>query len=173
MSARGLACLGLLLATLAADAATNETDLPQLSLTLIPPSPVTDQITLDIRGAVRNLKAQSRSFTVAVYLDEESPATRLHEEQCEVAPGNARGIAFRWPARGQAGHHRLLLTARSGGRALRAEQAIEILPSKVRSTGRLGGAWVDLYHHDEAEGKPFNDELAPVYELFQACFGVS
>jgi len=176
-SAQGFVRLVLLLAALAADAATNKADFPQLALTLIPPSPVTDQITLDIRGAVRNLGAQSRSFTVAVYLDEEKPTARLHEEQLVVAPGDARGIAFRWPARGQAGRHRLLLAARSAGQAFRNEQPLEILASKVRSTRRLGGAWVDLYHHDEAEGKPFNEELgrmtgAQWRELVQAMHSV-
>jgi len=174
---RGCVGLALLVAALAADAATSSPKLSQVSLTLIPPSPVTEQITVDIRGAVRNSEGKSRSFTVAVYLDEEKPAARLHVEELEVAPGSARGIAFRWPARGQAGRHRVLLVARSGRQTLHAEQPLEILSSAVRSTRRLGGAWVDIYHHDEAEGTPFNAELgrmtgAQWRELVQAMHAV-
>ena len=53
----------------------------------------------------------------------------------------------------------MLLVTRSGGKTMRIERPIEIIASDVRSTRRLGGAWVDLYHHSEDEGKPFNAEL--------------
>jgi len=133
---------------------------PGISLTLIPPSPVTDQIELDIRGSVRNDADAARTFEVALYLDEEKPERRLHQAALTIDPQSAAGLAFRWPAQGHAGRHRVVMTARSGDVTLRTERPIEILPSDVRSTRRLGGAWVDLYHHDEQEGRPFNAELA-------------
>jgi hypothetical protein len=132
----------------------------KVSLTLIPPSPVTDQITLDIRAAARNPGDTAQTVEMAVYLDKEQPATLLHREQVPVAAHSAKGIAFRWATKGLMGKHRVLLIARSGGKTFRARQPLEILPSDVRSTRRLAGAWVDLYHHDEAEGRPFNAELA-------------
>ena len=132
---------------------------PRVSLTLIPPSPVTDQISLDIRGAVRNAKKSAKSYQVRVYLDHESKAALLHEEELEVAAGSVRGFRFQWLASGHAGRHRLVLVAKSGWTTLRAEQPIEIIPSTLRSTRRLGGAWVDLYHFSEREGKLFNPEL--------------
>lgn len=138
---------------------------PRIALTLIPPSPVTDQISVDVRTALRNPDAQSRSFATAVYLDEETSAALVHEETLLVEPGGARGSKFRWPASGHAGQHRLLLVARSGEVTIRAEQPLEVLSSTIRSTRRLGGAWVDLYHHDEAEGKPFNAELAQMSDV--------
>lgn len=133
---------------------------PPISLTLIPPSPVTEQITLDIRAAVRNDEETARQFTVAFYLDEEKPGQRLHQETLDVAPKTPAGIKFRWPAKGHAGQHRVLLVAQSGETTHRFERPLEIIASDARSTRRLGGAWVDLYHHDPAEGKPFDAELA-------------
>ena len=53
---------------------------PVVSLTLIPPSPVTDQITLDVRAAVWNDGPTTRQFAVAVYLDDENPGNRLHQQ---------------------------------------------------------------------------------------------
>ena len=47
---------------------------PVARLALIPPSPVTDKIMLDIRGAVENTGKRSRPFTLALYLDGESPS---------------------------------------------------------------------------------------------------
>ena len=130
-----------------------------ISLTLIPPSPVTDRIELDIRGSVRNDVDVARTLEVVLYLDEEKPQQRLHQAALTIDPQSAAGFGFRWPTQGHAGRHRIIMTARSGDVTLRMERRIEIIPSDVRSTRRLGGAWVDLYHHDEQEGRPFNAEL--------------
>ena len=131
-----------------------------ISLTLIPPSPVTDRIGLDIRGSVRNDVGTARTFEVVLYLDEEKSEQRLHRAAFTIDPQSAACLGFRWPTQGHAGRHRVIMTARSGDMTLRRERRIEIIPSDVRSTRRLGGAWVDLYHHDEQEGRPFNAELA-------------
>ena len=169
-SANRLLCLcGLTLtttATLPILAALPQTDTshlatcgPPISLTLIPPSPITDQIALDVRGALRNRGASLKAWKVCLYLDQEKPDNLLHAEELAAAPRSARGFRFNWPARGQAGKHRLILIARSGWKSLRAEQPVEILPSASRSTRRLGGAWVDIYHFSEQEGSLFNPEL--------------
>jgi hypothetical protein len=134
------------------------------SLTLIPPSPVTDQITLDVRAAVWNDADTAQRLAVAVYLDEEQPRNRLHQETLEAAPKTPVAIKFPWPTRGHAGQHRVLLVAQAGERTLRFERSLEIIASKARSTRRLGGAWVDIYHHDPAEGKPFDEELGKMTE---------
>ncbi|MGE5296211.1 MAG: hypothetical protein ACM3VT_15425, partial [Solirubrobacterales bacterium] len=57
-----------------------------ISLTLIPPSPVTDRIELDIRGSVRNDVDAARTFEVALYLDEEKPEQRLHQAALTIDP---------------------------------------------------------------------------------------
>jgi hypothetical protein len=130
-----------------------------LSLTVIPPSPVTDQVTLDIRAAVWNRAQSPETVQVAVYLDREALETCLHRKSISIAVASAGGTKFLWATKGQTGRHKLLLVADSGGEQRRVEQSIEVVHSQIRSTRRLGGAWVDLYHHDPAEGKPFNEEL--------------
>ncbi|MEN6459007.1 MAG: DUF4434 domain-containing protein [Thermoguttaceae bacterium] len=137
---------------------------PAISLTLIPPSPVTNQIVFDIRGAVWNDSDAPRQFETRVYLDEETSAGLLHQETVEAKAHSPVGIQFRWATKDWAGKHRILLTAVSGARTLRFERPIEILASNVRSTRRLGGAWVDIRHFDEGEGYPFNAELAKMTE---------
>jgi hypothetical protein len=132
---------------------------PRISLTLIPPSPISDRISLDIRGAVRNTGAAFKACQVRIYLDKERPDHLLHEEQLMVAPRSAQGFRCNWPVRGHAGKHRVILVAQSAGKTLRAEEPIEILQAATRSTRRLGGAWVDIYHFSEKEGKLFNPEL--------------
>lgn len=129
---------------------------PSVNLTLIPPSPVTDQITLDIRGAVWNRTDTARKYDVTLSLD----GKKLHQETTEAAAQSPAGIQFRLPTKGLAGKHKVTLAARAGDRTLTMERPVEILASDARSTRRLGGAWVDICHHDPREGKPFDAELA-------------
>ncbi len=133
-------------------------------LTLIPPSPVTDQITLDVRAAVWNDSEVRKRFSVALYLDEVTPGQRLEEVSLEVGPHNPAVFRWRRPTHGLAGDHRFLLVARAGEETLRMGRLLKVMASDTRSTRRLGGAWVDLYHHDPAEGKPFDAELGKMSE---------
>ncbi|MBI2929339.1 MAG: DUF4434 domain-containing protein [Verrucomicrobia bacterium] len=132
---------------------------PDISLTLIPPSPVTDQITLDVRAALRNRGTNAKTFDAAIYLDEEAPANLLHRAQVEVKPGASLGLSFRFPTTGRTGSHRLRLVARSGAETLHCSRPLEIRPAQTRSTGRIDGAWAGLYHWSEQEGRLWNAEL--------------
>ncbi len=130
-----------------------------VSLTLIPPSPVTDKISLDIRGAVWNEGTAATSFELTVYLDEEDAANALHSESLLLEPGVCAGTKLRWPTEGHAGQHTLILVAKSEEKTYRTTQPVEILPSDIRSTRRIDGAWFEFYHWSEAEGKPWNEEI--------------
>ncbi len=132
---------------------------PEISLTLIPPSPVTDKVAVTICGAVWNRTNDPRAFDAAIYLNGEQPENLLHRVRIDSEPQSPGGFRFCWPAN-RVGRHQLILAVQSEGQTVRCERPLEVLPSDVRSTRRLGGAWVDLYHHDEGEGRPFNAELA-------------
>lgn len=133
--------------------------IPSVSLTLIPPSPVTEQITLELRGAVRNVSTNRCEAEFSFYLDKVAPENLLGRQKIEVSAETSGGTTIRVPAKGHAGDHRVVLTVRANSKVQRVEQPIKILAGSTRSTGRLGGAWVDIYHHDPAEGKPFNTDL--------------
>ena len=145
---------------MSASAQSGATPKPEISLTLIPPSPVTDQITLDIRGAVREQRADTtKEFEVAVYLDQETPGKHLHRESIEVAPKSAAGVRFRWPTKDQAGKRKILLVAISGAEIRRAVKPMEILRSDVRSTRRVDGAWCSFNLPEMSEGKLYDPDL--------------
>src|SRR5438552_12329817 len=57
---------------------------PAARLELIPPSPVTDKIVLDIRGAVENNGDSDQQYKLSLYLDRESGATLLHSEVVKI-----------------------------------------------------------------------------------------
>jgi hypothetical protein len=148
--------VSLLVQTLAAGASTPGAD---PLMTLIPPSPVTDRITLDVRCAVRNPGGVARKYDLSFHLDEESPGNLLHRENLEVSPGAAGGLRFPWNTKGRAGDHKIILTVRSGNETERTTRPLRILSSGVRSTSWIDGAWAGIYHWSEEEGLPWNKDL--------------
>ena len=127
---------------------------PAVSLTLVPPSPVTEQSAVDVRAAVRNGGDRTDAGEVAFYLDEEAPAKLLHRERVEVPARSARAVTFRWPAKGSVGRHRMILVANVGAQTMRAERPLEVLASDVRSPRRIDGAWIMFDVLDGAGGSP-------------------
>ena len=53
-------------------------------LELIPPSPVTNKVVLDIRGAVENDSNADQQYSLSLYLDQESPSALLHSKKVKV-----------------------------------------------------------------------------------------
>jgi len=129
------------------------------SLTLIPPSPVTDKIQLDVRAALYNHGPAARNYHVSFYLSEESDDALLHAQTVSVAPHACEGLRFTWPTAGHAGKHTVLLVARSDSQTLRTSRPLEILASTTRSTQRIDGAWFEFYHWSESEGRLWNSEI--------------
>ena len=126
----------------------------ELTLRLLPVSPVSRRVPIDVRYAFRG-------GTPA--------ALRLLLDGGEILRGepgtpNAAG----W----YSGCRKLDLRSCSGTVSLRlevldeedrllvcAEHSIEVLDRGTRSTGRIDGAWCGLYHWSEEEGRLWNAEL--------------
>lgn len=130
-----------------------------LGLTVIPPPPVSDMLQLDVRGAVYNQSQAAGSLDVAFYLDQVASDHQLHGGRLALPPRSAKAIRFRWSTAGIQGKHRILMVAQRGEKTWRTERPLTVLSTGRPSTGRLGGAWVDIFHHDPREGKPFNQSL--------------
>ena len=134
------------------------------SLTLIPPSPVSEKITISVRGAVQNQSDHRQTVETTVYLDYESDSTLLFQETVLVQPQSAKGINFRWPAKGYFGDHQILFINKTEGKIEKAIQPITILPSQTRSVNTIDGAWFGFYHWSEDEGRLWNDEIKKMSE---------
>src|SRR5579864_2376026 len=87
-------------------------------LELIPPSPISDKVEIDIRGAIQNDSAHQQQFTANLYLDQETPSDRISADQLTVPAHASRGVYARRSAAGLAGKHRVILvvTGRDGTR---------------------------------------------------------
>ena len=137
---------------------------PEVSLTLIPPSPVTDQIILDIRAGVRNDGKGMKNFKVLFYLDEEKKASLLKQFTISVDPQTAKAVKFRWPTKNKAGKHKIILVCKNGKNTLRSEKEMDIIASDIRSTKKVDGAWINFYHWSDEEGKHWNPDIKKMTE---------
>lgn len=132
---------------------------PEISLTLIPPSPVTDQITLDVRAGIWNHTDVEKSVMVTFYLDKEKTGTILHQQKITIAPKSSICVKFPWSTKNKAGTHKIILVTKSNNQTLRMERPMQIIASAIRSTKRVDGAWMGFYHWSDLEGKFWNPEI--------------
>ena len=128
-------------------------------LELIPPSPVTNKIVLDIRGAIENNSDADRDYSLSLYLDREAPSSLLQKQKVRVhAHGNA-GIYCRHSTEQWAGQHELILVATGTGGPVRAVRNLEVLASDIRSTRTIDGAWLGIAHWSDEEGRYWNSTI--------------
>jgi len=151
----------VLLGTVSAPASGQQ---PAARLELIPPSPVTDKIVLDIRGAVENNANSERRYTLSLYLERESRTALLHSEKVKIAAHSNVGIYYRHSTESWTGQHRIILVAASGSEKVRATRDVEVLSSKVRSTRTIDGAWVGIAHWSDEEGRHWNSTIRKLTE---------
>ena len=133
--------------------------LPDVSLTLIPPTPVTDKIQLDIRTGIWNRVSKDDTYQVYIYLDEQDSSHQLYEQTIEVAANTCQCVKFRWPTAGKVGKHTIIAVVTSQHRTYQTSQPLEVLASDIRSTRTITGAWLEFYHWSEAEGRLWNKDI--------------
>ncbi len=137
---------------------------PVARLALIPPSPVTDKIMLDIRGAVENTSNRSLWFTLSLYLDRESPSSRVRTQRLQIPAHASAGIFYRRSTQSWTGLHRVILVAASRNSQMRTEREVQVLPSSVRSTRTIDGAWVGIVHWSDEEARHWNADIRKLTE---------
>ncbi|MEO5908065.1 MAG: DUF4434 domain-containing protein [Ginsengibacter sp.] len=132
---------------------------PLVGLTLIPPSPVTDQILLDIRAGIHNDENFPIKVNITFYIDEEKKGNILYDKTVTIDKQAAKAVKFRWPTKNKAGDHKIILVCKLSKKVIRTERSIQIIASNVRSTRRIDGAWINFYHWSDEEGKHWNPDI--------------
>lgn len=129
------------------------------TLVTIPPSPVADGITVELRAGIMNTAASTIQSQVSFYLDHCTPEQLIHRDQLLIKPGVGEEVNCRMRCAGRAGTHRIVMEISSAEGTVRQEQELTILPLGRRSTLRIDGAFTGLLHWSEEEGRLWNDEL--------------
>lgn len=130
-----------------------------ISLSLIPPSTITNQVDLDIRAGLRNEDEKSKTIELSVYWQEERPENLLHYSKKELLPQQSYEIKHILPTKDKVGTNRIILVVKEGGKVHRKVRDIEVIASEHRSTGLIDGAWAGIYHWSETEGKHWNQDI--------------
>lgn len=130
-------------------------------IAMIPSSPLSAEANAEIRIAWLGAPRDQREAPIQITLHagRESPGNVL--QSWKYPSGLAAGslLKFRTPARALLGRDRLCLTVEFAGRVERQSLPLEVLDLPTRSTDRLDGAFVGLYHWSEKEGRFWNEEL--------------
>jgi hypothetical protein len=138
--------------------------LPAPRLALIPPSPVTDKITIDIRGAAENPSDRRRTILLSLYLDRVSPSSLVRTQSRPVEAHASIGISYRRSTQGWAGNHHVILVSRCEGAETRVERELRVVQSSVRSTRTIDGAWAGIVHWSDEEAKYWNADIRKLTE---------
>ncbi|HEY3625931.1 MAG TPA: DUF4434 domain-containing protein [Terracidiphilus sp.] len=144
--------LSVLIPSLSAQAAA-------VRLQLIPPSPISDRIDIDIRGAIENNTARTQQYTASLYLDLESPKARISTEQITVPAHASSGVYTRRAAAGLAGKHRVILVVAGPEGTRRCERPLEVVHSDTPSTRTIDGAWIGLIHWSREEARYWYSDI--------------
>ncbi len=133
-------------------------------LELIPPSPISDKIDIDIRGAIQNNSTRTHQYTASIYLDHETAAARISTEQITIPARASGGIYARRSAAGLAGKHRVILVVAGAAGSKRSEHPLEVLHLDTPSTRTIDGAWIGLIHWSEEEARYWYSDILGLSE---------
>jgi len=133
-----------------------------ISLTLIPPSKISNKVNLDIRAGICNYRGNEKKIKIFLYLNEESKQNLLLEKNIVLASNTSDCVKFILPTTDMVGMNRIILVVTDGRKVRKLTKNIEILESGFRSTKTIDGAWIGLYHWSEEEGKNWNPDLKKV-----------
>lgn len=133
--------------------------LTRVSLTLVPPSPITNNVKLDIRGAVWNNSSQPVDYNINIYVDEVRNGNSIYSTNLKLSPGKNGGIQFWLDTKNYAGDRKIIMEVRSPDGINTLHEPISIINSKIRSTEKIDGGWFEFYHWSEDEGRFWNKDI--------------
>ena len=134
----------------------------RVSLTLVPPSPITNKVKLDIRGAIWNNSSATVDYKVFLYVDNVEKDFCIYQKNIRLLPGSNSGIQYMLDTQNYAGDRNIIMVVTSNSGIHTLIEPVKIIDSKIRSTKRIDGAWFEFYHWSEDEGKFWNKDIIKV-----------
>lgn len=131
----------------------------KFSLTLVPPSPVTNKVKLDIRGALWNKSVKQVTYEVSLYIDKVEKDLCVYKKEVTVQPSGNAGVQFWLGTEKYAGDRNIIMSVKSDLGSYTVQEPIRIIDSSIRSTKRIDGSWFEFYHWSEDEGRFWNKDI--------------
>ena len=129
------------------------------SLTLVPPSPITNKVKLDIRGAIWNNTSRVKDYNVSFYISNLNKVICFYQKDLSIQPGSNAGIQYWLNTEKYAGKRNITMVVKSSSGTKTLVEPVNILDSKIRSTKRIEGSWFEFYHWSEDEGRFWNKDI--------------
>ena len=116
----------------------------QCSVTVVPPGPVSDKASVEVRLAVHNGSDQATEYEVRFFWDTREAAARVHQQPLKV-PARSRALASAWvPAAGHVGKRRLLYLVSADGKTVaRGSWPLEVLACETTALPIVQGMFYD------------------------------
>jgi hypothetical protein len=130
-----------------------------LKITLVPPSPCSDKIMLDIRASIFNDSTQKEEIIVSLYLDEPELKNLIYKEKQTINSNQYFSIRHWWPTMGRVGKHKIIAKAEKANESVTAETEIEVVASDTICLKQISGAWVGINHWSDQEGKFWQEDI--------------
>lgn len=130
-----------------------------LNLTLIPPTTITNQVDLDIRVGILNKSEEKKNIEIQVFLNSETNNCTIYKSTISVGARKSQEVKFLLPTKDKVGKNKIIAVIKDGVKVVRESKEIEIIPSEIRSTRTIDGAWLGIYHWSETEGKNWNKDI--------------
>lgn len=130
-----------------------------ISMTLIPPTTITNKVDLDIRLGLTNKKDVEQIADIKIFLNKEEDSNLLYSTKITLKPNQPYTVKHVISTEDKVGNNEVIAIVNYNGNEERISKKIEIIDSEIRSTRLIDGAWVGLYHWSETEGKHWNRDI--------------
>jgi len=133
--------------------------LTRASLTLLPPSPITNKVKLDIRGGIWNNSSLTVNYLISLYIDNVEKSSCIYSKKLKLQSGSNSGIQHLQETGKLAGDRNIIMTVKSDVGTTTLIEPVKIIDSEIRSTKRIDGSWFEFYHWSEDEGRFWNNDI--------------
>lgn len=137
----------------------NELCAVRSNISLIPPSPITKQILLDIRGGIWNNLEEDERFEISVYVDNVDDKFLIYKDSYVIPAHGNKGFKFMFDVDSFVGNHNIIMVTKFKDKCQTKIEPIEVVDSSIRSTKKIDGAWFEFYHWCENEGRLWNEDI--------------
>ena len=131
----------------------------RVGLTLIPPSPITNKVEIDIRAGIVNNDDINKEIEIALFLNNEEQNSLLHYSKINLDAGKSHLVQHVLPTEDKVGMNKIILKVQIGEETYTETKELKIIESDIRSTLQIDGAWAGIYHWSETEGKHWNKDI--------------
>jgi len=133
--------------------------LMELKLSLIPPTPVTDQITITAFCGVRNDSDQTTEAVLTLSWQADGEQELIGKKRVILSPRATKRVRFDFASAQHEGRKEIVAAVIVDGLQTCVVQELEVLKSDTRATGQVAGAWVGIEHWSDEEGAPWNADI--------------